>query len=99
MTRWSGPRWSGDLPDQPDRPKPAATISYERANGDRRHLTLNADTTAELDRLIIARLPDLRAGGNRIVKTVLTFSGEEWTYEYNSVGEIERVFRNGEVTP
>lgn len=94
------PSYRGELPDQPDRVKPTATITFERVNdGHRRMLMLTAQTTAELDRLIVARLPDLRAAGNKIVKTVMEINGEEWMYEYNSVGEIERVFRNGEVAP
>lgn len=86
-------------PSLPERPRPSATLHFTRANGDRRSLVLEARDSRSLDGMIVDRIGDIRAAGNRMVKTDLTIDGEQWTYEYDGTGHVERIFRNGEVTP
>lgn len=93
-------RGKPDLPEQKAFPQPEATLHYERPNGDRGTLTYTARSPHELDHRIIQAISELRSRACRMVKTeLLTADGEEWIYEYDTTGHVERTFRFGDVTP
>jgi hypothetical protein len=95
--RWKPP--SSEVPGSP-RPEYLATLWTEhRATHERGMITVAASDAAQLDRRIVLELGNVRARGHRPVKTEMTIDGEEWIYEYDSTGHIERTFRNGDVTP
>lgn len=82
------------------RPDYLATLwSEHKATGERGWVTVSGTDERDLDRKIVEELGNIRVRGHRPVKTVLTHNGDEWIYEYDSSGHIERTFRNGEVTP
>lgn len=95
------PRWmGGKLPDLPPRYTPTAHITFERATDDRGVRVIVCSSDEELSHRITSEIGQVRALGYRVVKTELTDAqGEEWSYEYDTVGHIANVYRNGEVTP
>lgn len=75
-----------------------ATLTFQLATGSRAVRYVHG-TDENLDSRIIDAIGMHRAAGQRIVKAEMTINGEEWIYEYDSTGHIERIFRNGAVTP
>lgn len=97
-----GPRWRGwpDLPEQGDDGRPTAALTYEtHHNGQRHTLSVDGRDSRDIDRKIVQAIGNIRAGGHRMVKTEMNVNGDEWTYEYDSTGQVQHVFRNGESTP
>jgi hypothetical protein len=95
--RWQPP--SSEVPAAPPRDYLATVWSEHRATHERGYITVVGRDTADLDRKIVEELGNIRARNHRPVKTEMNIDGEEWIYEYDSTGHIERTFRNGEVTP
>lgn len=95
--RWKPP--SSDVPPG-ERTEYLATVWSEHwATHERAWVTVAGRDTQELDRKIIEELGNVRSRGHRPVKTEMTIDGDEWIYEYDSTGHIERTFRNGDVAP
>lgn len=89
----------GELP-KTDKPEFLATVTSEHPRtGDRGWVTVTGRDEGDLDRNVIEEIGNLRSRGHRPVKTEMHIDGHEWVYEYNTSGEIERIFHNGEVTP
>lgn len=97
----SRPRWlGGKLPDLPSIYTPTAHITFERSEDDRGVRVVVCRTDDELSHRITDEIGQVRDLGYRVVKTELTDArGEEWSYEYDTTGQITNVYRNGEVTP
>lgn len=95
-------QWNGGplSPPQPDQPRPTARLTYEHPATAKRHeLHLSGRDSGALDRLITAAVANVRDGGFRMVRTEMDVNGENWIYEYSPSGQVENIFRNGEVTP
>lgn len=75
-----------------------AKLTFEDVTGTRGIMNVFGNDKT-LDSNIVDAIGTLRASGRRMVKTEMTVNGEEWVYEYDSTGQVERTFRMGEVTP
>lgn len=74
-----------------------AVLTFDGPSG---RASMNVFGTKEtLDNRIIDAIGVLRSAGKRMVKTEMSINGEDWVYEYDSTGHVERTFRLGEVTP
>jgi hypothetical protein len=83
-----------------DRVDMSAKITYEDSLGQRHYWWTDGADERHLDHQIIDKLEILREEGLRIVKTEMTISGVDWTYEYDETGtHVVHLMRNGEDMP
>jgi hypothetical protein len=75
-----------------------AKLTFEDVTGTRGIMNVFGNDKT-LDGNIVDAIGTLRAAGRKMVKTEMTINGEEWVYEYDSTGHVERTFMNGAVTP
>lgn len=94
-------RWKGwpDLPAQPEPECTAVLVAQHPATETRKAWELTARNPEELADKINAKVADIRQTGYQMVNTVVTLGPEVWTYEYDSTGIIQQIFRNGDPTP
>jgi hypothetical protein len=92
-------RWKNYPEDSEAESGVIAKLVYQRPNGKRHTMRIDCRDQRDADRRVVAAVGNIRAGGNRMVRTDMTIGEDDWAYEYDATGKIENVFKNGEVTP